>query len=89
MVAVMSLVLCGALVLSACSRSLPSDALEKLKKGMTVEEVESALGRPTTDKVLDSGKRVYIYRADEGYLVVFFVSDKVEHFNRTDKVIFR
>ena len=80
---------CGVLCLSACSRVSSQETLTGLKKGMTIEQVKSALGRPSTDKPLGENKHVYVYRVTDGYVVVFFVNGKVDGFNRTDKVMFR
>ena len=87
--AVASLLLCGVVWLSACSQRSSQETLSELRKGMTVEQVKSALGRPSTDKPLGENKRAYVYKATDGYVVVFFVNGKVDGFNRSDKVMFR
>jgi len=56
---------------------------------MTVEQVRSTFGRPSTGKALAENKRAYVYKVADGYVVVFFVKGKVDGFNRTDKVMFR
>ena len=81
--------LCGVLCFSACSRRSSQELLADLKKGMTVEQVRSTFGRPSTGKALAENKRAYVYKVADGYVVVFFVKGKVDGFNRTDKVMFR
>ncbi|GEM_PF-4463099 len=89
LVALPAALICGLLLFSACSRISADEALVKLQKGMTVEEVKDAIGSPSRSEDLGENKKLYIYKADKGYIVVFLVDGKVKNFNRTDRIIHR
>ncbi len=75
--------------LISCASSRPTgDILAKLEKGMTVFDVERDLGRPTMERYLENMKRVMIYKASDGYVVVFTENGYVTGFNPSTHIIF-
>lgn len=73
----------------SCGSSKPAgEIMAKLQNGMTVFDVEKNLGRPKIDKYLDNMKRVFVYKATDGYVVVFTENGFVTHFNPSTHIIF-
>jgi outer membrane protein assembly factor BamE (lipoprotein component of BamABCDE complex) len=74
------LFLAAAVALAACSK-LTEDNLQKIKPGMTTDEVKAILGEPTSSQTgsalgLVSGT-TYVYHTDKSEVKINFMNDKV------------
>jgi hypothetical protein len=75
---VAALLVCG--LLTACSK-LTEDNLQKVRNGMTTDEVKAILGEPTSSQTgsalgIVSGT-TYLYHTDKSDVKITFVDDKV------------
>jgi len=77
----MAVVMVGALTLAGCGRGSKQDVVNKVKTGMTKEEVEKALGNPDGYDAVEVpllGKNETLkYNASDGVVVINIQSGKV------------
>jgi outer membrane protein assembly factor BamE (lipoprotein component of BamABCDE complex) len=75
----LSLLIAAVVLLAACSRLTQSN-LDKIKTGMTKEEVQHILGKPTradSATVLGMSGTEFYYKAGNTEITVTFVNDAV------------
>jgi hypothetical protein len=78
----LGLALALAVVLTGCGPKLTSENLEKVKNGMTQQEVRSILGKPTreeTANLLGLSGTTWVYEQGGAKVTLSFVNDGVIH----------